>query len=1156
MIVTLNVIPALSARVELLRGGAPSRCEITLPPGSPIEPGAALVLSMADGRTSRELRQFIAREVATLGDGRVQVGGRDLREQWQRPVHADINMPVGDGTAWPEGEPVSAQQAVNRMFESAGLGDAPVLPAAPVPVNVRARGSLGAALEAMLRGIGLTLGVDDDGHVVVTHAGESPTIDASTVIESLETRGEQPERVSAIGGPALELLQIDSWQTVLPDDDGVLRPLSDVLADWGIDAVAARKACLSDGGFVRLLPRTGSHREARLATLQRYAYRLLRAASPRLPWLPVGGVHDDGTLRPPVLSAGIDRSMARAPEHPGQRVIEEYAAEPVEGFELDAERGLVFLPRPPFDIGDNADATLQSGRVRGEPRLRLKIAVAAERPPFVREVSTGGHGEPVALHASHLVAIYDDGNLLNRALLNAAADAMIAGVSTPPQREVLMAGVHGAPARGTCASVIINAGRDGLTTRVIERAAALNPAPPPEARRLAGSRAAAPVPSGLYQPINAYRAGPLVIAAGDDVPEGESVPAMRAAAMQRETGALELADPGPLALPFFLPSDDAAKFGRWFFVAGVEVADSGRLRVLAPDDRHAEQPPATLFAQRHELPVGLRGLLVNIGDNVCVDTGPLTADARGREPGATSSLVYDLDGSRLSERKRGGLQFLTVLALSPAHRAEGCRDKGWVPALNLREGDTASPELLGRGLFAEGDGRKLGRLTAIQQGGPVLADSDTCAKHLYGAASDDDGLYRESAGHISTDAFFKIPGDPVHDAPLKFYAQPFVGRVPAWRPFEAQIKYDASAQHPWNRRLRDGRWKIQYRVPFLPEIPPTWRPPIIPPPTPPVDDPPPHVPAMSYVPRQILPTISEHELWAPSHDWLPAPSRRDFERDVPFRGPSVTSEGWAAEVDGVPDPSLGGGCIYLPPGVPLSDAQQDSGARQTYLGLHPEVVLAIGHPHFENGGVHSGWTLQQFVEGGHLQIAPRDANANIPPVLDRELQVAANLNVAGKLTVAGLIDPTGLELMPQAANPGNAPANTLWLDGTAGNRARIGDQALAYAADLPGLKIATISYVGNGTSGRTVALTGIHRAFWIAAFRAEDAAGNPAWAFPFGATGAVRWRAAGNEAPDSISLDASSSDQTLTINNTLAEWNSNGGAYRLLVIGTSTEDSP
>ena len=66
---------------------------------------------------------------------------------------------------------------------------------------------------------------------------------------------------------------------------------------------------------------------------------------------------------------------------------------------------------------------------------------------------------------------------------------------------------------------------------------------------------------------------------------------------------------------------------------------------------------------------------------------------------------------------------------------------------------------------------------------------------------------------------------------------------------------------------------------------------------------------------------------------------------------------------------------------------------------------------------------------------------------------AANeLTVDGKLTVTGLIDPTGLELTPQATNPaaadaGVVDANTLWLDSDASNRLKQGASGVMRAGD-------------------------------------------------------------------------------------------------------------
>ncbi|MCZ7608111.1 MAG: hypothetical protein M5U25_19110 [Planctomycetota bacterium] len=1109
---TLNGQSLLGLRIELRRGGSASSFEAVLPPSAIAQTGP-VVLHVADAETRRTFSQFTARRVEALGDGRVRVTGSDLRESWRRPVRCEINAPVGDGTAWREGEPLSAQAAIERLFEAAGLDatEAPRLPGGTAaPVNLRANGDLGHAVEALLASVGLSCTVNDEGQVAVASAETTAALNETRLIEISASQAQRPSSVTVVGGPALELSELTDFEPVLPDDSGALQPLAEVLAQWGVSEHVARQACLSDGGFETLLPATAPNGAARLAALKRYAFRLFRARGVTLPWLPVGGLNEDGTFQPPSLTAHIARPLNTAPKHPAQRSIEETVAEPIEGFELEADAGLVYLPRPPFALlqpgGGADDPTLQDRRLSGAAKLSLRVAHVATRPPFTADFP-GGEGEPITLHAQHLVALYKSGAVVNAGALRAAASELAAVHQHVHSRRVAkLAGVCEALAQGAVERVVIEAGPDGLVSTISERAHVLPAAPDAGAPRLAGSRSSAPTPSGLHQPINAFRAGPLVLRASGEAPEGESVLAVEALHRRDDTGALELRHPGPLAFPFFLESSDAAKFGRWFFVAGVEVVDSGRLRVLAPDERHAEIAPKQLFEARHVLPQAMRGLIVSLGDEPhFVDCGPLVADARGPEPGASSSLVYDLDGSSLG--RRGGLQFLSVLALSPAHRQEGARDGGWAPALNLREGDTANPEVLGRGLFAETDGRSLGRLTATLQGGPILADADACSKHLYGTAVKD-GVYRESAGHISTDAFFKVPGDAVHDAPVKFYAEPFAGGIPPWPPYEAQLKYDAAERHPWNHTQREGRWKIQYRVPFLPEIPPTWKPPIGPPPAPPVEDPPPpYVPTMLCVPYDIRPAVSEYELWAPSHDWVPAPSERGQERETPYPGPSIKSQGWAGEANGVPDPSLGGGCIYLPPGVAMPAAQLDSGARQTFLALHPEVVLAFGHPHFAAGRVHSGWDVRLATSGGHLELLPRDVDASTPAGLSRGVHVTGhlqvgpadanfgdsqalrlgagddegiafgkdvelyrdgsntlrtdgNLEVGGKLGVAGLIDPTGLELTPQSANPGGVAANTAWIK-SSDSRLYHGANKLAYSSELPALPL---SLANGGTA--------------------------------------------------------------------------------------------
>jgi hypothetical protein len=90
------------------------------------------------------------------------------------------------------------------------------------------------------------------------------------------------------------------------------------------------------------------------------------------------------------------------------------------------------------------------------------------------------------------------------------------------------------------------------------------------------------------------------------------------------------------------------------------------------------------------------------------------------------------------------------------------------------------------------------------------------------------------------------------------------------------------------------------------------------------------------------------------------------------------------------------------------------------------------------GGTPAGSNTQvQFNDGGSF-----GASADL--TWD---DTAKELYVDGKLTVTGLIDPTGLELAPQAANPGGVAGNTLWMDSGASNRLKQGSTKVIQAGD-------------------------------------------------------------------------------------------------------------
>ena len=97
-----------------------------------------------------------------------------------------------------------------------------------------------------------------------------------------------------------------------------------------------------------------------------------------------------------------------------------------------------------------------------------------------------------------------------------------------------------------------------------------------------------------------------------------------------------------------------------------------------------------------------------------------------------------------------------------------------------------------------------------------------------------------------------------------------------------------------------------------------------------------------------------------------------------------------------------------------------------------------------SGGSPGGMNTQvQYNKNGNFAGSPGftydETNQNVV--------IGNNLDVGGKLNVAGLIDPTGLELDPQASNPGGVAANTLWLDSGNSNKLKQGATNIIQAGD-------------------------------------------------------------------------------------------------------------
>lgn len=709
---------------------------------------------------------------------------------------------------------------------------------------------------------------------------------------------------------------------MIPDDSGELIPLQNHLAQLGIPENKAREAALSEGGFEKFFGRTGTSIAATLANLKRYAFRLFRPVKESGGWLPVGGV-SVGEFLPPRIEADFDQPQGLAPKHPTDSGFE--AAGFVQGAEIDCKRGTVFFCHPPYASKPDG-ATWQERKLVGDPAFTLSIAVPTTAKSQ-RWVLTGQDTKSAeVIFDPTLQPVYEDRKLLNVEEVSAGVSRWRKVVNENIGRLSRIAGLTEHLAAGRLSSVVLRADKGGLVTDLFERPDLSSPSVFAKTTRQEDVRLEPSIPD--HQPINAYRAGPIILKASGSAPESESVVAVEATSRDPKTSSLELDNLGPLAFPYFLPSVDTSRYGRWLFVAGCEATTDGNVRILDDDNRHEDVDAPDMQAVRKVRPEGLRGLLV-VEEKLPAffEGNPLIADVGNKY----STEIAGIDGDRISENHRGGLQFLTNVVLSPAHKLEGAGggDSGWVPALN----------------FA-----------------------------------------------------------------------------------------DAYEQHSWNKTKREGKWRIQYRLPFYPDIPPTWKPPIIPPEAPPqdppVDDPPEdwEPPRAIGIPEEAIePILTDNEIWAPSFDWVPAQSDRNQGRKVAYPGPSLSSAGYAREVDGVPESSVGG-CVFLPPARTLADCNQDAGTRDHHVVLHPEVCLNFGRPVFDGdnaGGVSNGWEIK--LDDGKLAITPLDDEGGVADA--GTVRIDGDLHATGKLTVDGIINPTGLELDPQSTNPGHA-ANTIWLDGS------------------------------------------------------------------------------------------------------------------------------
>ena len=114
-----------------------------------------------------------------------------------------------------------------------------------------------------------------------------------------------------------------------------------------------------------------------------------------------------------------------------------------------------------------------------------------------------------------------------------------------------------------------------------------------------------------------------------------------------------------------------------------------------------------------------------------------------------------------------------------------------------------------------------------------------------------------------------------------------------------------------------------------------------------------------------------------------------------------------------------------------------------------------------------------------------------------------------------------------------------------------GVQSRSWANTIGAGQVVFVSYVGTGTTGRTITLTGINRAYHIYHF--DQSTASPLLqqeAMPNGTTGTTRRRDLNGATATDLSLNAPSAgvDQVLTINNTFM--NASGVTFVLKITGT------
>ncbi|MCF6228234.1 MAG: hypothetical protein L3J82_06160, partial [Planctomycetes bacterium] len=510
--ITLNNQPVLRASVTLNRGAEPSTMDCVVAAGSLDAP---YVLRVQDESGNREFRQFTLAKVFQSADGTIELKCSDARARW-RKLRASVVGQTG----------VGVNTAIQALLQTAGeqiyvkgeVGNR--ISTKDLPSNLL------AAINECVRRAGLSF--------TITDSGELELHDTSNVVDVPESRLISqsrmcPASVVLVGAQALNVVEFSEWQAVIPDESGELIPLLDHLTELGIPENKAREAALSEGGFEKLLGRTGASIAAKLAKLKRYAFRLFQPVQGTSEWVPVGGV-SAGELQPPKIAADFEQPTGIAPKHPADSGFEVGGF--VQGAEIDCKRATVFFRHPPYASKPEA-ATWQERKLVGGPAFTLSIAVPSIEK-HQRWLLTGQDVVSAEVVCDPtLQPVYKDGKLLNAREVNATVSQWRKLVNDSIGRLSRVVGLTEHQAAGRVSSVILRADKAGLVTDIFERPDFSSPIGIAKTMQQEDVRLEPPAPD--HQPINAYRAGPIILKASGSTPESESVVAVEATAREAET---------------------------------------------------------------------------------------------------------------------------------------------------------------------------------------------------------------------------------------------------------------------------------------------------------------------------------------------------------------------------------------------------------------------------------------------------------------------------------------------------------------------------------------------------------------------------------------------------------------------------------------------